>query len=198
MSQAEEPDFEVEHPEEGANPDDAGLSAANYASGHGALRVHNNKASDRRAKELGEIAELLKRCRDDFELFNRAILGRPPCWSRQLEIARSVVDHRETLVASGNATGKTWLAAGLILWYLYTRPRSLVVVSGPSQTSLGAVTFKEVRRAFHHAKRPLGGTLSNSVSAAPSSFSPPLENLGAPSASRPTRSKGSRGSTAEI
>lgn len=121
-------------------------------------------------RNQAELIDLFKRCRNDFDLFNVEVLGRPPCWSRQIEIAESVATRRDTVVCSGNATGKTWLAAGIILWYLYTRPRSLVVVTGPGQTSLGSTIFKEIRRALAGAVIDLGGKISTSPGASPQLF----------------------------
>jgi len=45
-------------------------------------------------------------------------------------------------------TGKDYLVGGLIPWWLYTRDNSLVIVTGPTQTVLGSITWKEVRRAL--------------------------------------------------
>ena len=54
---------------------------------------------------------------------------------------------------SGNMIGKDFLVGRLIWWWLYTRPDSLVIVTGPSQTLLGLVTWKrcDVR---HHDLHP--------------------------------------------
>jgi hypothetical protein len=101
------------------------------------------------------IAELLIRCKDDPGLFNVAVLGRSPYWWRQEEICRSAVRHKTTVVETGNIVGKSFLAAGLIAWWLWTRPYSLVVVTAPSQTLLGTVVFKELRKAIKEARFPL-------------------------------------------
>ncbi len=60
----------------------------------------------------------------------------------------SVVKYRTTVVYTGNMTGKDYWIAGIVLWWLLTRPNSLCVISGPSQTVLGSVTWKEIRRAI--------------------------------------------------
>lgn len=101
------------------------------------------------------LIELLADCYDDPDLFNSAILGRPDYWSSdlpgvggQLEWARAVADYRVVACETGNSLGKDYLIGGLVPWWLYTRPDGLVIVTGPSQTLLGSVTWKEVRRAL--------------------------------------------------
>ncbi|HLJ09456.1 MAG TPA: hypothetical protein VKX24_13045, partial [Acidimicrobiia bacterium] len=119
------------------------------------------------------LTELLSLCHDDPDLFNGAILGRKPYWRRQREIAESVVKYRVTSAYTGNAVGKDYLVGGLIPWWLYTRHRSLVIVTGPGHTVLGSVTWKELRRAVEGdesdplASVPLGATVSQGVTASP-------------------------------
>jgi hypothetical protein len=113
------------------------------------------------------LVQLLSRCVDDPGLFNTAILGRSPFWWRQEEIARSVVHYRETAVYSGNAIGKDYLVGSLVPWWLCTRADSLVIVTGPSQTVLGSVTWKEIRRAIEGSRIPLGARISKGVKASP-------------------------------
>jgi hypothetical protein len=119
------------------------------------------------------LTDLISQTYDDPDLFNSAILGRPPLWGRQREIAQSVVDYRITVAYTGNAIGKDYLLGCLIPWWLFTRSHSLVVVTGPSQTVLGSVTWKEVRRALEPdpanptAKVPLGVTISQGIKCSP-------------------------------
>src|SRR5271166_4864271 len=80
-----------------------------------------------------EMIHLLKRCRDRPELFNKLFLNRPAYWSRQMDLCRSVVEHRTTVAYSGNMVGKDYWIAGIIIWWLFTRPDSLCIITGPSQ-----------------------------------------------------------------
>src|SRR5262245_25099489 len=68
--------------------------------------------------------------------FNTVFLQRPDYWPRQADAADSVARCHDTAGYSGNAVGKDYLVAGLILWWLFTRKDSLVVVVGPSQCQL--------------------------------------------------------------
>ena len=98
-------------------------------------------------------------CRDDPARFNATVLGRGAYWHRQREICRSVVERPITLVPSGNGVGKSYVAAGLLHWFLIAYPGSLVVATAPSQVQLEEVLWKEVERAYRGSRIPLGGRL---------------------------------------
>lgn len=77
--------------------------------------------------------------------FNRYVLGRPAYWSKQLEICRALRSGISTiLVPSGNATGKSWLSAGLVLWYLATKPNGIVVTTAPTTDQLANVLWRAI------------------------------------------------------
>jgi hypothetical protein len=116
---------------------------------------------------LATLVEVLDACRDDPVAFNDVWLNRPAYWSRQEEICRSVVRHRTTVVYTGNMCGKDYVVGGVIPWWLSTRPDSLVICTGPSQTVLGSVTWREVRRALEGAVVPWGGRISHAIKASP-------------------------------
>lgn len=91
--------------------------------------------------------------------FNHYILGRKPYWTAQRRIGRSLLRHRTTVVPAGNAVGKSYFAAGALLWFLYEHPGCLVVSTAPSQTQLEEVLWKEVRRAHQTSLAELPGEL---------------------------------------
>ena len=113
------------------------------------------------------LTELLAECYDDANLFNSAILGKPAFWAKQREIAQSVNDYKITVAYTGNAIGKDYLVGSLVPWWLYTRTESQVIITGPSQTVLGSVTWKEIRRAATKSAVPLGMTVSEGVHGSP-------------------------------
>lgn len=123
--------------------------------------------------DRARAAELLARCHDDPDLFNTAVLNRPPYWWGQVEMARSIVRHRKTVAYTGNGVGKDYLAGGIVPWWLYTRHESLVIVTGPSQTLLGSVTWKEIRKALEGARFPMGAKTSVGVKASPQTVTLP-------------------------
>ncbi len=121
----------------------------------------------RGATQEETILRALRICRTRPDLFNDWFLGRPPYWSAQVEWGRSVVENHTTCLVTGNALGKDYWIGGVIPWWLYTRPGSLVFVTGPSQTLLGSITWKEIRRAIEGAPIPMGAKLSYGVKASP-------------------------------
>jgi hypothetical protein len=80
---------------------------------------------------------------------------------------QSVNDYRITVCYTGNSIGKDYAVAGVVPWWLFTRADSQVVVTGPSQTVLGSVTWKEIRKANDKSKFPLGMTVSHGIHGSP-------------------------------
>jgi hypothetical protein len=113
------------------------------------------------------LIDLLARSHDDPSFFNSVILNRMPFWWRQEEIARSVVEYRDTVVYTGNAVGKDYFVGSLIWWWLLTRYDSLVIVMAPSQALIGTVTWKEVRRASECCRFNLGAEVTFGAKSSP-------------------------------
>ncbi len=126
------------------------------------------------------MTTLLKTTRNQPNVFNNLFLNRSPYWSRQQALCRSVLDYRTTVVYSGNMVGKDYWVAGIILWWLCTRPDALCIITGPSQMLLGSVTFKEIRRCLDGAVLPFGGKLSSGIKASPAmiEIAPGWQGLG--------------------
>ena len=101
----------------------------------------------------GMVARALRCLADDPVGFNRLALGRPDYWEGQRRAALALTRARSVVVATGNAVGKSYLAAGLTLWWLYTHPGSLVVATAPSQGLLGTVLFRELQKALAASRR---------------------------------------------
>jgi len=109
----------------------------------------------RSASEIDGLVGLLSDCHDDPDLFNTAILEREPYWTNpgsghpdQLEWVQACAESSVVVVETGNALGKDYALGGLVPWWCLTRLDSVAIVTGPSQTLLGSVTWKELRRAM--------------------------------------------------
>lgn len=107
-------------------------------------------------------ASILTDYRDDPARFAAEVLG-SPLWSKQVEIAESVVTNRRTAVRSGHKVGKTRLASSLAIWFATTRPNARVIVTAP--------TDRQVREAFWGELRAMvigpGGLTSRGISLLP-------------------------------
>jgi hypothetical protein len=88
-------------------------------------------------------------------------------WSKQREVMRAVRDHRLVAVPSAHATGKSFLAARLVLWWIETHPpgTATVVTTASTWKQVEVVLWKELRRA--HTKAKLKGYTNRTEWACP-------------------------------
>lgn len=82
-------------------------------------------------------------------------LGERP-WSRQQEIARSVVDHRYTAVQSAHGVGKSYIASRLIAWWVSVHPlgSAFAIATAPTGDQIGAIMFRELGAAQRRGGLP--------------------------------------------
>lgn len=74
-------------------------------------------------------------------------------WSKQREIAQSVVKNRRTAVRAGHGVGKSFLAADLAAWWIDVHPPEdvMVVTTAPSLEQVHAILWEEIRGLHDHA-----------------------------------------------
>lgn len=77
------------------------------------------------------------------EKFFRDVLGWEP-WEKQLQILHSIRDNKETMVQSCHAAGKSWLAAGIVIWWLITRFNSKVITTAPTWRQVEDVLWAKI------------------------------------------------------
>lgn len=126
-------------------------------------------------ESIEEVLELLDQCYDDPDLFNDLFLNGPSFWEIQRDWCKLLVEHASLAIETGNALGKDFWVSRIVAWWLYTRPDSLVIVTGPGQTLLGTVTWKEIRRAVqgddgdpeNAPPIPLGAKMSQGIKTSP-------------------------------
>jgi hypothetical protein len=75
-------------------------------------------------------------------------------WSKQRDIAEAVRDHRFTAVRSCHGSGKSFIAAWIVCWWLATHEDARVVTSAPSQNQVKNILWMEVRRAWRKTGMP--------------------------------------------
>ena len=118
-----------------------------------------NGSASSPAPSAVEARGLLARCQADPLFFSEHVLGGEQPWARQREIMLSVRDHARTAVPAGFAVGKTWTAARVVLWFLFSFPYSLVITTAPTWRQVETVLWSEIRRQHRLSRMPLGGTV---------------------------------------
>lgn len=88
-------------------------------------------------------------------------------WSKQREIAQSVVEHWRTAVRSAHDTGKSFIASRLAAWWVDVHPpgSAIVISTAPTYQQVHAILWEEIRNAAAKAKargRPLPGRVLQS------------------------------------
>ena len=112
----------------------------------------------RRIKKLNKNQRLfIESAKADPSLFVREWLGARP-WSKQEEIINSLVSNSRTAVRSAHATGKSWLAARAVLWWM-GEPGSVALTTAPTFRQVRNVLWQEIRMAHSGSKQPLSGRM---------------------------------------
>jgi hypothetical protein len=77
-------------------------------------------------------------------------------WSKQRQIANSVATIRRTAVPSAHETGKSWLAARIISWWLSVHKpgEAFAVTTAPSASQVRAILWREINRAHRKGNLP--------------------------------------------
>ena len=95
----------------------------------------------------------------DPVFFQKEVLGGGDLWHRQKELFESVKNHRRVVVKAGYNLGKTYSIARLALWFLYSKPHSIVITTASTNRQVKTLLWGEIRKAHHYARVPLGGQL---------------------------------------
>ncbi len=81
-------------------------------------------------------------------------------WDKMREIANSVRDYERTAVKAAHSVSKTFTAARLVLWFLYSHYPSTVITTAPTHNQVEEILWREVRLAHANAKIPLPGKIT--------------------------------------
>ena len=84
-------------------------------------------------------------------------------WEDQQRILESVRDHPKTAWRSCHGIGKSFVCARLVLWWLFSHPYSIVLITGPTWRQVSDIIWKEIRSGYHRSITPLGGNLAPSA-----------------------------------
>lgn len=103
-----------------------------------------------------EQTRLLQAAADPL-FFVRHVLGADP-WAVPVAIMRALAVPRARVAVKGcHASGKSWTAARVVLWWVGTG--GIALTTAPSGTQVRLGLWAEVHRAYEEARVPLGGTL---------------------------------------
>lgn len=97
-----------------------------------------------------------ERYQNDPVGFCRQVLGVEP-WERQIAIMEALARESRVTVRSCNGAGKTICAAWIVLWFLVTRPGSIVVTTAPTGHQVKNLLWRRIRQAYADSKTKLPG-----------------------------------------
>lgn len=105
-----------------------------------------------------ESEQVRSNYRHDIAAWARDRLG-AHLWSKQVEIAESVIRNRRTAVQSAAGIGKSFLASVIALWWIDTHPpgEAIVVTTAPDADLVYTVLWEEIRK--HHTAGGLPGVV---------------------------------------
>lgn len=76
-------------------------------------------------------------------------------WSKQEEVLWSVRNNKRTTVRSGNTVGKSFIAADVVMDWLFTHRPSKVITTASSWKQVEEILWKEIRVAVQNSKWPI-------------------------------------------
>lgn len=80
-------------------------------------------------------------------------------WLKQAQIVASVRDNKNTSVASCHASGKTFTAGHVALWFIHAFKNSIVISTAPTARQVEDMLWKEIRGAHGRSKYDLPGDM---------------------------------------
>src|SRR5690349_4262701 len=83
--------------------------------------------------------------------FVRGLL-RQDLWELQAEILRSVAQNPRTVVKACHASGKTFVAAAAVLWWITRFRDGIVVTTAPTWTQVEKLLWGEIHRAIQQSR----------------------------------------------
>lgn len=92
-----------------------------------------------------KAAFVSKKSRRDISYFLENVLNvEPQEW--QLDVMRNLREGDDIAVRSGHGVGKTAVATWSLTWWMLTKPFSVVVVTGPTETQLKDILWPELKK----------------------------------------------------
>ena len=101
-----------------------------------------------------------KRWREDPIWFVQNRLGATP-WGKQRDILRALREHDYVAVRSCNGSGKTYIAAHAVIWWLMCYDDAVVVTTAPTERQVSQLLWREIRGIHAQNEELIGGRISS-------------------------------------
>src|ERR1700723_2779683 len=88
---------------------------------------------------------------NDPVLFAMRIL-RANLWEREVEILRSIQNHRRTAIKACHGVGKTFTLAHAVLWWLVRYEDGIVLTTAPTKRQVETQLWSEIHRVGARSK----------------------------------------------
>lgn len=118
----------------------------------------------KRNLKTNEVADFQETCQIYPEqFFFPKVLSIPYITPQQSLVVQSVHSKRRTAVPAAHGVGKTWLAARLALWFLFSFVGSKVLTTAPTWHQVENLLWRELRKAYGNSKLQLGDLLQTEL-----------------------------------
>ena len=118
------------------------------------------KPKGKRATQRTSVAGEQRPFAEDPVGFVREVLGTTGTpYAKQEELLRAVTAGRRVSVVGCNGSGKDWVTARIILWWVETHAKAKAIVTGPTQRQVEEVVWREMRIAHGAAQGALRGQM---------------------------------------
>ena len=91
-------------------------------------------------------------------------------WSKQQEILASILHSYRTAVKACHASGKTFIAAAAVLWWITTHQEAIAVTTAPTWTQVERLLWGEIRSLVDHARIPYPKPSATSLQLSPGRY----------------------------
>jgi phage terminase large subunit len=96
--------------------------------------------------DAAQFRAIQERGRRDPVWFIQRLLAVHYLTPQQIQICRSIRDNRRTAAPSGHGIGKTFLAACIVLWFLFCHPGAKILTTAPTWFQVENLLWREVRQ----------------------------------------------------
>ena len=107
--------------------------------------------------QLGQ--KLQREWRSDPVGFVKTEVGCDP-WTKQVAILDAVSDHERVAVRSCNGSGKTFIAAHVVIWWLMCNDKATVVTTAPTDRQVRRLLWREISAIRQANLELIGGEIS--------------------------------------